>query len=120
MNSELPVFLHRWRDGNLTPDEMRRLTALLAQPEARAALRHDWFLEAALPQALATSSVIVRTPQPSRPAAPVFWRWTPAQWVSVGAAAVICLGCFLWEHLAAEPEDTDVFAARLAAASLEP
>lgn len=65
MNSELPTLLHRWREGTLAPEEMRTLTALLATPEARAALRRDWFLETALPQALAASSVIVRTPQPS-------------------------------------------------------
>lgn len=65
MNSDLPTLLHRWREGALTPEEMRKLTELLGQSEARTALRSDWFLEAALPQALAASSVIVRMPQPS-------------------------------------------------------
>jgi hypothetical protein len=65
MNDELQNLLHRWREGSLTADEMRTLTALLAKPEARQALRRDWFLEAALPEALAASAVIVRTPQPS-------------------------------------------------------
>lgn len=65
MNPELQNLLHHWREGSLTTGEMRALTAELAQPEARAALRRDWFLEAALPQSLAASSVIVRTPQPS-------------------------------------------------------
>lgn len=65
MNPELQNLLHRWREGSLTTEELRALTAELAQPEARAALRRDWFLEAALPQSLAASSVIVRTPQPS-------------------------------------------------------
>lgn len=65
MNPELSTLLHRWREGTLSPEEMQTLTALLAQPEARAELRRDWFLETALPQALAASSVIVRTPQPS-------------------------------------------------------
>ena len=65
MNPELNTLLHRWREGTLTTEEMRKLTAVLASPEARAALRRDWFLDMALPQALAASSVIVRTPQPS-------------------------------------------------------
>lgn len=65
MNPELQHLLHRWHEGSLTADEMRTLTAHLAKLEARAALRRDWFLETALPQALAASSVIVRTPQPS-------------------------------------------------------
>jgi hypothetical protein len=65
MNDELQNLLHRWREGSLTADELRTLTALLAKPEARQALRRDWFLEAALPEALAASAVIVRTPQPS-------------------------------------------------------
>ena len=65
MNPELQNLLHRWHEGTLTTDEMRTLTALLAKPEARQALRRDWFLEAALPEALAASAVIVRTPQPS-------------------------------------------------------
>ena len=65
MNDELQNLLNRWREGSLTADEMRTLTALLAKPEARQALRRDWFLEAALPQALEASAVILRTPQPS-------------------------------------------------------
>ena len=65
MNPELQNLLRRWREGSLTTDEMRTLTAHLAKPEARKALRRDWFLEAALPEALAASAVIVRTPQPS-------------------------------------------------------
>jgi len=65
MNPELPNLLHRWREGSLTPEEMRTLTAHLAKPEARAALRRDWFLDAALPQALAASAVILRAPKPS-------------------------------------------------------
>jgi hypothetical protein len=65
MNDELQNLLHRWREGSLTANEMCTLTALLAKPEARLVLRRDWFLEAALPEALAASAVIVRTPQPS-------------------------------------------------------
>jgi hypothetical protein len=65
MNPDLPTLLHRWHEGSLTAEEMSALTTLLAQPEARRALRQDWFLDAALPQALAASAVIVRTPQAS-------------------------------------------------------
>jgi hypothetical protein len=65
MNPELQNLLHRWRENSLTTEEMRALTAELNQPAAREALRRDWFLEAALPQSLAASLVIVRTPQPS-------------------------------------------------------
>jgi hypothetical protein len=65
MNPDLPTLLHRWREGSLTSEEMSALTTQLTQPEARQALRQDWFLDAALPQALAASAVIVRTPQPS-------------------------------------------------------
>ena len=53
MNDELQNLLHRWHEGSLTTDEMRTLTALLAKPEARQSLRRDWFLESALPEALA-------------------------------------------------------------------
>ena len=65
MNEDLPQLLDRWREGSLSAEEMRSLTELLAKPDARATLRRDWFLEAALPQSLAASSVIVRSPQPS-------------------------------------------------------
>jgi hypothetical protein len=80
MNEELPHLLHRWREGSLTADEMRSLTAELAKPEARADLRHDWFLDAALPQALAASAVIVRTPQPSFAARMRAWA---AHWLTL-------------------------------------
>lgn len=80
MNPELPNLLHRWREGALTAEEMRALTAELAQPDARAALRLDWFLEAALPQSLAASSVIVRTPQSSFAARMRSWA---AHWLTI-------------------------------------
>jgi hypothetical protein len=80
MNEELQNPLHRWREGSLNAEEMRSLTAELAKPEARAALRRDWFLDAALPQALAASAVIVRTPQPSLGARMRAWA---AQWLTL-------------------------------------
>lgn len=64
MNHELQNLLLRWREGSITTEEMRALTVQLAKPEAREALRRDWFLDAALPQALAASEVIARAPRP--------------------------------------------------------
>lgn len=65
MNNQLQSLLQRWRDGSLTTEEMRELTLLLANPEARATLRRDWFLDTALPQALAASVVLMHRPRPS-------------------------------------------------------
>ena len=82
MTPELQNLLHRWREGSLTAEEMRALTAELAKPEARAVLRRDWFLDAALPQSLAASSVIVRTPLPSLAARMRAWA---ASWFTLFA-----------------------------------
>lgn len=120
MNDELSDMLHRWREGSLSAEEMRSLTELLAKPEARAALRRDWFLDAALPQALAASAVIVRTPRTTARPTSASWRWTPAHWTALGAAAAITFACLIWEHFGSPPEELDVFAAQVAAASLEP
>jgi hypothetical protein len=80
MNEELQNLLHRWREGSLNAEGMCSLTAELAKPEARTALRRDWFLDAALPQSLAASAVIVRTPQPSLAARMRAW---VAQWLTL-------------------------------------
>jgi hypothetical protein len=98
MTPELQTLLHRWHEGSLTSDEMRTLTAHLAKPEARAALRRDWFLETALPQALAASSVIVRTPQPSLTARLRGWI---ASWLTLFATGD------------ARGEESSIFALRL-------
>ncbi len=65
MNDDLPEFLRRFREEELAPEDWPRLIKLLDRPEGREALRHDWFLEAALPQSLAAASVAARIPQPS-------------------------------------------------------
>lgn len=52
MNSHWDELLNRWRKGNLSTDDLRRLNDALATKEGRAALRSDWFLETALPEAL--------------------------------------------------------------------
>jgi hypothetical protein len=65
MNDDLPELLRRFREDELAPEDWLRLNDLLDRPEGREALRHDWFLEAALPQSLAATSVAVRIPRPS-------------------------------------------------------
>jgi len=64
-DEEFQRVLDRWHEDSLTEEEMRELTNRLEEPEAREMMRQDWFLDAALPQSLATSEVLVRTPQPS-------------------------------------------------------
>ena len=41
--------LQRWSDGSITADELRELTAKLAEPEHQSALLDDWLLESSLP-----------------------------------------------------------------------
>lgn len=65
MNDDLTELLRRFREDELAPEDLPRLIDLLDSTEGRAALRHDWFLEAALPQSLAAASVAERIPQPS-------------------------------------------------------
>jgi hypothetical protein len=74
---ELAGLLHRWREDALAPAEMERFTAQLDDPQARAALGREWFLDAALPQALAASTVMQRAPSPSLAARCRAWaaRW---------------------------------------------
>lgn len=57
MNDDLTELLRRFREDDLSPEDWLRLNELLARPEGRAALRLDWFLEAALPQSLAAAAV---------------------------------------------------------------
>jgi hypothetical protein len=57
MNDDLTELLRRFREDDLSPEAWLRLNELLARPEGRAALREDWFLEAALPQSLAAAAV---------------------------------------------------------------
>lgn len=65
MNDDLPELLRRFREDELAPEDWPRLNELLDRPEGREALRHDWFLEAALPQSLAAAAVALRIPRPS-------------------------------------------------------
>lgn len=127
MNSELNDLLHRWHLGTLDESGLRRLNELLDTPEARAALHDEWFLDATLPEALAAMPAwTLQRPLLVLPAASEKssdtprWRFTPAHWTALGAAAVITFACLVWEHFGIPPEELEVFAAQIAAASLEP
>ena len=58
MKIHIEDLIARWRDGNPAESEVRRLAELLEDPEARDALRDEWFLEAALPEALRRTAVL--------------------------------------------------------------
>jgi hypothetical protein len=124
MNPNLDELLHRWREGTLSDDEMRQLTESLASREARAALRRDWFLEEALPEALKTAPLLEVVPPDFTPSKPEreAWaavRWLRLEWAALGAAAAISIACILWERTAAA-DDTEVMVAQLTASTLEP
>jgi len=90
MNDEVSDLLERFREDRLTPGEWIRLNEMLEQPEARAALRRDWFLEAALPQSLAASAVPIPAPSQPRgeePALGALLLWARASF------AALALGC---------------------------
>lgn len=90
MSTHLDELITRWREGRLSDEELRHLTETLDTAECRAALRDDWFLEAALPEALHTSHLLkVSEPLQRR-------KWTG--WLSwrplTAAAAGIVFGMF--------------------------
>jgi hypothetical protein len=125
MKANLDELLHRWREGTLSNDEMRQLTEALATSEARAALRRDWFLEEALPEALKTAPLLEVVPPDFTPSKPgrEAWaavRWLRLEWAALGAAAAISIACILWERTAATADDTEVMVAQLTASALEP
>ena len=97
MKTDWEELLNKWREGNLSDEELRQLTEALGNREARVALREDWFLEAALPEALRASTVIntpLKADNELRPQPADSNRWTP--WFTwrplVAAAAGIVLG----------------------------
>lgn len=49
--------LQRWSDGSITADELRELTAKLAETEHQSALLDDWLLESSLPDRMPGASV---------------------------------------------------------------
>lgn len=125
MRYDLKQLLQRWEDGMLTEEELRQLSDALESPEGRARLRAEWFLDSALPQAL--QSAPLRGAKRSQPVRPfsilekvTVSSWTPAHWAAVGAAAVICVACLIWEHGKPQPDDLEAFAAQLTATTLEP
>ena len=70
---------------------MERLAAHLDDPQVRAALRHEWFLDAALPQSLAAAAVMVKTPSPTFAARVRAWsaRQSAGEPRDVGAALLM-------------------------------
>lgn len=66
MKHDLNELMRRWHEGGLTDEQLRDLTTQLSTAEGRKALRDDWFLEAALPEALRTSAVTRMAPPDSR------------------------------------------------------
>ncbi len=97
--------LQRWSDGSITADELRELTAKLAEPEHQNALLDDWLLESSLPDRLPGASVASLTeamrttrrlkaaelPQTSMSA-----RWLSWRPLALAAAAVVVLGLTWW------------------------
>lgn len=82
--------LHRWREGEISCEELAELTSLLEKPERREQLRQDWFLETTLPEALNAARVVRDAPDASEGFG-VFVRWwksfLPAyRWIAAGGA----------------------------------
>lgn len=96
MNMHLDELMDRWREGQISDEELRRLTEALGTPEGRATLRGDWFLEAALPNALRTSPILklAQTLAPMGPSQGRTWTswlaWRPL----AAAAAGLVIGMF--------------------------
>ena len=104
MNANPDELINRWREGSLSDEEMRQLTDTIATQEGRAALRGDWFLEAALPEALRTSPVLKMTEEMRWMVAPQRKRWSGwLQWRPLTAAAAglvigLCSASMVWAY----------------------
>jgi hypothetical protein len=98
--------LQGWSDGSISADELRELTAKLAEPEHQNALLEDWLLESALPDRLPSASVaalpeaLLTSPLPK-----VAQRMEPPQmkkrtgwlsWRPLAATAVVLLAAGWW------------------------
>lgn len=128
MNDDLPELLRRFREDELAPEDWPRLIELLDRPEGREALRHDWFLEAALPQSLAAASVAERIPRTSlaerflawiagpqtgEPAFAILQLWSRASFAAL-AIGLIAATWAVWPTSEAfEPESDPAFIAQL-------
>ena len=79
--------LQRWSDGSITTEELRELTAKLAEPEHHGALLDDWLLESSLPDRLTGASVagLHRT---------TMTRWTG--WLSWRPITAAAAGIVFW------------------------
>lgn len=120
MKKNLDELIDGWREGTLSEEELRRLTQALSSPEARAALRDEWLLEAGLPEALKTQPVLRMARQAGLESKRRALPWARWQLATLAAAAAICVACIVWERNAPRPNDTEAFAARLMATTLEP
>ncbi len=97
MVTDIEHLLNKWREGNLSDEQLRRLTQALEKRQAREALRDDWFLESSLPEALRASPVLNIELPPDEITSPLpieASRWT--HWLSwrplTAAAAGIVFG----------------------------
>lgn len=99
MNTHLDELINRWREGRLTDEDLRRLTEALDTPEGRASLRADWFLEAALPEALRTSPLL-KVSQKAEPQQTRKWTgwlsWRPLAAAAAALVIVAAVGAWLW------------------------
>jgi hypothetical protein len=95
--------LERWLDDSITTEELRELTAKLAQPSYREALLDDWLIESSLPDVLGASSAELSDPETTqtrvgmvsrRPRRRDFWlRPLP---LAAAAACVLLLFSGVW------------------------
>lgn len=93
MNTHLDELMNRWRENTLSDDDWRQLNDALSTQEGRAALRGEWFLDAALPEALRTSSllqVVQKTESPQALKQARWLSWRPL----ISAAAGLVIGLF--------------------------
>ena len=57
MNININELMHRWREGSLSEEQLRLLTAALGSKEGRSDLLAEWLLDAGLSEALQTAAV---------------------------------------------------------------
>jgi len=93
MNTHRDELIHRWREGNLSEEELHRLNEALTTPEDRAAMRGEWFLEASLPEALRTSRLLKVAELPQMRKGKGWLNWRP---LMAAAAALVIAGVSVW------------------------
>jgi len=116
VNMDINELIHRWREGTLSEEQLRRLTDALASKEARAALRAEWLLDAGLAEALRAAAVAAlretdavqeMEPMPSPQASHrhVWHSWLP---LAAAACAALLLGGWLVSHFHSSRPRRDV------------